>query len=167
MFGLGCVVLGVLIALRVVQPSEPDFLKRCGAAGSAGFDSKCSTGMVPLAPTDPLWKRATRGTFYILGFLVWLEAMASFYCFEVALRKGSAKPTPAQTEPLNSHGLIVYIPHAQKTQIDFLQNVMSIGIPCVIACGFILHFLLEVRLFPNTPTLKEWREQRHRNGIRH
>jgi len=160
--GLGGVVFALLAALRIVQASKSDFLKQCEAAVSADSDLGHCTPMVPSVPTDPLWKRVTRALFYILGFLVWLDAMASFYCFDVAFRKGSAKPTPTKTEPLNSHGLIVYIQHAQKAQIDFLQNVMSIGIPCVIACGFILHFLLGVRLFPNTPTLKEWRQQRQK-----
>ncbi len=160
--GVGLAVFAVLAALRIVQTSKSDFLKQSEAADSADSRLEHSTPMVPSVPTDPLWKRVTRAIFYILGFLVWLDAMASFYCFDVAFRKGSAKPTPTPTEPLNSHGLIVYIQHAQKAQIDFLQNVMSIGIPCVIACGFILHFLLGVRLFPNTPTLKEWRQQRQR-----
>jgi hypothetical protein len=162
MFGLGCVVLGILTALRVVQPSQAEYLKQCEAAGFADSDLKDSTRTVALAPTDPLWKRITRAIFYILAFLVWLDAMASFYCFDVAFRNGSAKPTPTQTDPLTNHGFTVYIQHTQKVQIDFLQSVMSIGIPCVIACGFILHFLLEVRLFPDTPTLREWRVQRQK-----
>jgi hypothetical protein len=160
--GLGLAVFAVLAALRIAQVSDADFLKQCEAAGFTDSDLKHVTRTVPLVPTDPLWKRVSRGAFYVLGFMVWLDAMASFYCSDVAFRNGSAKPTPTQTEPLNSHGLIVYIQHAQKVQIDFLQNVMSIGIPSIIVCGLILHFLLEVRLFPNTPTLKEWRKQRQK-----
>jgi hypothetical protein len=160
--GLGGAVLAVLTALRVVQLSESDFLKQCGAVGVVDSDLERSTRTVPLVPTDPLWKRVGRATFYILAFLVWLDAMAFFYCFDVASRHGSAKPTPTQTEPLNSGGVIVYIQHSQRAQIDFLQNVMSIGIPSIMASGLILHFLLEVKLLPDTPTLKEWREQRRR-----
>jgi len=100
MFGFGGGVLGMLIALRVVQPSKPDFLKQCEAAGFADSGLNGSAGSVPLAPTDPLWKRVTRAVFYVLGFLVWLEAMAFFYFFEVAFRNASARPTPTQTDAL-------------------------------------------------------------------
>jgi hypothetical protein len=161
MLGFGGGVLGMLIALRVVQPSRSDFLKQCEASTFADSGPEDSARSIPPTPMDPLWKRGTRALFYLVGVLVWLEAMAFFYFFEVAFRNASARPTPTQTDALNSHG-IVYITHAQKLQIDFLQGVMSIGIPCVIACGFILHFLLEVRLFPNTPTLREWQEQKRR-----
>jgi hypothetical protein len=35
--------------------------------------------------------------------------------------------------------------------------MMFTGIPTVLVGGFALHFLVGVKLWPNTPTLAEWR----------
>jgi hypothetical protein len=161
--GLGGTVFGVLVALRIVQLSKSDFLRECEAVGTADFRAKSTAETIPVVPTDPFWKRVTRAIYSILFLLVWLDGVASFYCFGVAFRNGSSRPTSTQTDPLNNHGQIVYIQHSQKVLIDFLQKVMFIGIPSVIVSGLILHFFLGVRLFPNTPTLQEWRKQRQRN----
>ncbi len=159
---LGGAVFGVLVALRIVQLSKSDFLKQCEAVDSADFHAKASAETIPVVPTDPLWKRVTRGVFYILFVLAWLEFVAFFYFSGVAFRNGSPKPAPTQTDPLSDHGQIVYIQHSQKARIDFLENVASIGMPSVMACGFILHFLLGVSLFPGMPTLQERRKQKQK-----
>ncbi len=163
LFGLGGAVFGVLGALRIVQLSKSDFLQECEAVGVADLHATSTAETTPVVPTDPFWKRATRAVYGIVFLLVWLAGVASFYYFGVAFRDGSSRPTPTQTEPLNSHGQIVYVQHSQKVLIDFLQKVMFIGFPSVFVSGLILHFLLGVRLFPNTPTLHEWRKQQQRN----
>lgn len=163
LFGLGGGVFGVLDALKIVQLSKSDFLRECEAVGAADFHAKSTGETIPVVPTDPLWKRATRALYGIVFFLVWLACLASFYYSGVAVRDGSSRPTPTQTDPLNNPGQIVYIQHSQKVLIDFLEKVMSVGIPSVMVSGLILHFFLGVRLFPNTPTLRECRKQRHRD----
>jgi hypothetical protein len=163
LFGLGGTVFGVLHALKIVQLSKSDFLRECEAVGAADFHAKSAAETIPVVSTDPLWKRATRAVYGIVFFLVWLACLASFYYFGGAVRDGLSRPTPTQTEPLNNRGQIVYIQHSQKVLVDSLEKVMSIGFPLVFVSGFILHFLLGVRLFPNTPTLQEWRKQRQRN----
>jgi hypothetical protein len=161
--GLGGAVFGALCALRIVQLSKSDFLRECEAVGAADFHAQSTAETIPVVPTDPFWKRATRAVYGIVFLLVWLAGVASFYYFGVAFRDGSSRATPTQTEPLNNHGQIVYVQHSQKVLIDFLQKIMFIGFPSVFVSGLILHFLLRVRLFPNTPTLQEWRKQRQRN----
>lgn len=160
MAGIGIAAFGILSALRVVQLSKSDFLKECEAIGVADFRPKSVSEAVPTAPRDPLWKRATRAIYSICFSLVWIDGVASFYYFGVAFRDGSPRPTPTQTEPLSNHGQIMYIPHSQKVLIDSLQTVMFVGIPSVIAVGLILHFFVGVKLFPNMPTLEEWKKQR-------
>lgn len=158
--GVGIAAFAILGALRVVQFSKSDFLKECEVIGVAGFRPPPVSETVPTAPIDPLWKRWVRAIYTICGLLVWIDAMASFYFFGAAFRDGSPRPTPTQTDPLNNHGQIMYIPHSQKVLIDSLQRVMFIGIPSVIAIGFILHFFVGVRLFQNMPTFQEWKKRR-------
>lgn len=161
--GLGIAAFGFLGALKIVHLSKSDFLKECEAIGAVDSQARPTPQTMPVAPTDPLWKRATRATYSVLFMLVWLGGVASFYYFGVAFRDGSPQPTPTQTEPLNNHGQIVYIRHSQKVLIDFLQTGMFIGIPSAIVVGLILHFFVGVKLFPNTPTLQEWRKRQLRN----
>jgi hypothetical protein len=157
--GIGIAAFGVLCALKVIQVSNADFLKECEPAGAIDFPSESTAETIPVAPIDPIWKRATRAGYSLSFFLVGIAFMTSFYLFGVAFRDGSPRPTPTQTEPLNNHGQIVYIPQSQKNLIDSLQTVASIGIPSVLALGLILHFLLGVKLYPNAPTLEEWRKR--------
>lgn len=160
MAGMGIAAFGLLSALRVVQLSKSDFLKECDVTGTANFQPKLVAEEIPSAPTDPLWKRVTRAIYTVFFLLVWIDGVASFYYFGIAFRDGSPRPTPTQTEPLNNHGQIMYIPHSQKVLIDSVQTAMFIGIPSVIAVGLTLHFFAGVKLFPNLPTLEEWRKQR-------
>jgi hypothetical protein len=49
---------------------------------------------------------------------------------------------------------------AEKQSIDHLHMISWIGIPFVLGCGALLHFLLGVKLYPGTPTLAEWRNRK-------
>jgi hypothetical protein len=160
MAGIGIAAFGVLNALKVVQMSKADFLKECEPVGLADFRPQPVVEAPPTVRPDPTWKRTIRAIYSICFLLVWVDGVASFYYFGVAFRDGSPRPTATQTEPLNNHGEVRYIPPSQKRLIDSLQTAAFIGIPSVIATGFFTHFLLGVKLFPNTPTLEEWRKQR-------
>jgi hypothetical protein len=45
-----------------------------------------------------------------------------------------------------------------------METMMFTGIPAILVSGFALHFLVGVKLFPNTPTLAEWRVGRSLNN---
>jgi hypothetical protein len=61
-----------------------------------------------------------------------------------------------QTEASSDHGKTVYITHDQKSLSDRLELFAFVGIPFVIVGGLLLHFLVGVKLYPNTPTLREF-----------
>lgn len=158
--GMGLAVFGVFASLGIAQESKAKFLNKCEASGSTGFHASAGPEPAPAAPIDHLWKRWIRGTYYALSALVWLAFMASFGESGEAFRKGSSYPTITNTDPLNSHGVIRYIPHFQKVLINSLDKLASIGIPAVIVTGLILHFFLGIRMFQNLPTYKEWKTNR-------
>lgn len=160
MAGIGIAAFGVFSALRVVQLSQADFLKECEPTGLAGLPPEPAPETPPAVSADPRWKRTIRAIYSICFLLVWIDGVASFYYFGVAFRDGSPRPTPTHTEPLNNHGQIRYIPRLQKALIDSLQTAAFIGIPSIIVAGLTTHFLVGVKLFPNMPTLEEWRRQR-------
>jgi hypothetical protein len=70
--------------------------------------------------------------------------------------EGSPAPTATQADPITEHGRTVYVTHKETVLDDCLLTISTIGVPSVIAAGAILHFLMEVKLFPNAPTLKEY-----------
>jgi len=162
---LGWYLAGVMIALfsildslHVVQPSEADFLKFCGPP-------KLSSGEGPqAAPSDdePLWQRAARAIFGVLFVAVWIEFMASFYFFGVYFRNGAPKPTPTQTEQLINHGSAVYVTPVQKHLLDRLDTWSFTCIPAIMVAAAILHFIVGVKLFDNTPTLWEIRNRKNK-----
>ena len=155
--------MALLGALNIAPPSKPDFLRECEAVGASDSHAKSITETIAVVPTDPYWKKATRAVHSIVFWLVELEVVAFLYCFGVALRNGSPRPTATQTVPLGNPGQILYSQHSQKVLIDLLFTAMLIGVPSVLVSGWILHFFLGVRVFPSTPTLQEWRKQKQRN----
>jgi hypothetical protein len=94
--------------------------------------------------------------------LVWTASVASFFFFGSAFRRGSAMQTATRTEPLTSHRKTVYVTRAEKQQIDYTQLGSRIGIPFVLVGAVVLHFVVGVKLFPNAPTLSEYRAERSR-----
>jgi hypothetical protein len=146
-FGIG--TFNVLQALRLVHPSEAAFLADCHEPDSQTVQA------TPSEPTEPQWRRVVRATYRLLFFLVWLGFLAFFYYSGAAFRDGSPVPTPTQTDAVTQHGKTVYITHAQKILCDRLESSAFVGIPLVLVGGFVLHFLMGVKLFPNTPTLRE------------
>lgn len=61
---------------------------------------------------------------------------------------------------MSDHGKVAYVTRAQKARLDSVETMMFTGIPTILVSGFALHFLVGVKLFPNTPTLAEWRLNR-------
>ena len=140
----GLFVFGTLHTLKVVAFAEADYFSPPPALGA-----------------DELrWKKWVRLTFSLFFLAVWLDGVASFYCFGTAFRDGSPKPTAAQTEPLADHGKVVYVTPGQKRLVSTLQTVMAVGIPSVFLLGAVLHFIVGIKLVPNAPTLEEWRRRR-------
>jgi hypothetical protein len=152
--GLG--IFGVLSGLRLVHMSRSDFLKECSSPGGP----EVSISTIGDAAVDPSWKRKIRGAYSVLFLLVWLDGVASFYYFGQAFRNGSTISTPPQTAPITDHGQTVFVAAGQKALVDSLQTIMFIGIPSILVVGLLLHFVIGVKLFPNIPTLEEWREQK-------
>jgi len=161
--GIGIAAFGVLGALNVVGFSKAEFLKDCQQPETSASSTTTPSIVAPTGAdaAELPWKRVVRAALMIFFFLVWLDGVASFYFFGVAFRDGSPAPTATKTEPLVDHGQIVFVASSQKALVDSLQTVMSIGIPMVFVLGFIVHFLLGVKLVPNAPTLSEWRANRY------
>ncbi len=103
--------------------------------------------------------------YYSFATFVALDFMAFFYKFGVAFDNGSPVATPAKPDPLDSHGLVRYIPHSQSVLLNSLNTISSIGIPAVIAVGFILHFFLRAKMFENMPTFEEWQKSGSRGTV--
>jgi hypothetical protein len=80
----------------------------------------------------------------------------AFYSFGTAFKNGSPEPTITRTERLENHGKTVYVTPSEKQRIHLLQLVSGIGFPVVLLGGAILHFVVGVKLFQNTPTLAEY-----------
>jgi hypothetical protein len=150
--GLGIGTFNVLQGLRLVHPSEAAFLADCREPGS---QIEQATNSAPTEPIEPKWHRVVRSTFSLLFFLVWLGFVAFFYYSGAAFRDGSPVPTPTRMDAVTEHGKTVYITHDQKILCDKLELFAFVGIPSVIVGGLLLHFIVGVKLYPNTPTLRE------------
>jgi hypothetical protein len=149
--GAGLGFFGVLHAFKLVFLAEADFL---------------ANGKVPGAPIIPqaimaeaAWKKAVRATFSIVFVLCWLAGVAFFYTYSTAIRDASPVRTDIQSELIKVHGRDVYVTKAEKNLIDDLQRA-RFGLPVLVICGFAIHFVLGVRLFPNLKTLAEMRADR-------
>ena len=142
--GFGIILFATLNTLRLVAFAEADYF----------------TPPVVRRSVELPWKKVVRLVYGIFFLVVWLDGVASFYYFGTTFRDGSAVPTPAQTEPLWNHGKVVYVTPPQKRLVDTLQTGMAVGIPSALLLGAILHFIVGIKLIPNTPTLEEWRHRR-------
>ena len=163
--GLGIAAFGVLAGLKVIQPSETDFLKLC-EPGGLGPLNRIDSQQVPAPPTDPFWKRCIRGVYYVAFIFIWISFVLSFYFSGIGMRDGSPKPDVKHTDPLFNHGQVVFIPHSQKLLIDALDRVYWIGIPAILFSGIALNFFGGIKIFQNMPTYQEWRQGRSREAFR-
>jgi hypothetical protein len=147
-------VFWVLMTLNVTRFAEADFLADCGRRGEP------PRMVAPLASSEAPWRRAARTVFTVAFLLVWADGVAFFYFFGTAFRGGSPTRTAEKSERMEDHRTIVYVTVSEKRFVDALQTVMMSGIPGVLASAAVLHFVLGVKLFPNTPTLREVRSKR-------
>jgi multisubunit Na+/H+ antiporter MnhB subunit len=155
--GLGIGVLGILQALKVVYGSEAEFASNCKIVDQYGRElDPIREPAFPVEPKEPKWKRIVKVIYTVVFLVTWIGGVASFYFFGTAFKNGSPEPTISQTESLENHGKIVYITPAEKQRVHALQLVSWIGTPLVLVGAAILHFLLGVKLIPNTPTLAEY-----------
>lgn len=153
-FGIG--LFGVLQSLKVVYPSEAEFASNCVIIDQYGRELQPVQEPFPAQPSEPNWKRFTKATYTVVFMLLWVCGVASFYLFGTAFKNGSPEPTATQTEPLEDHGKTVYVTPTEKQRVHVLQLVAWVGVPVVLISGAILHFVVGVKLFPNTPTLSEY-----------
>jgi len=155
-FGIGA--FNVLTMLKLVRSSESQMLADCS-------DTPTESKQEPKTESlEPRRHRIARGIFSCLFLLVWLEGVAFFYHHGKVFSSGSPAPTATQTDPISDHRNTVYITHAEKVQLDLLETMIFTGVPAILVGGFVLHFLVGVKLFPNTPTLAEWRVGRSLNN---
>jgi hypothetical protein len=156
--GLGIGAFNILRTLKLVRSSKAQMLADCS-------DTPSEPKLEPKTePSEPRWHRVARGIFGCLFLLVWLEGVAFFYYHGKVFSGGSPTPTATQTDPISDHGNAVYVTHNQKVQLDRMETMMFTSIPAILVSGFLLHFLVGVKLFPNTPTLAEWRVGRSLNN---
>jgi uncharacterized membrane protein YbhN (UPF0104 family) len=154
--GLGIGLFGVLQSLKVVYPSEAEFASHCMVIDQYGRELEPMVEPPPVQATEPKWKRVAKAIFTAAFMLVWVSGVASFYFFGTAFKNGSPEPTASQTEPLEDHGKTVYVTPEEKQRVHAFQLTSWIGFPIVFLGGAVLHFLMGVKLFPNTPTLPEY-----------
>jgi uncharacterized membrane protein HdeD (DUF308 family) len=152
-FGIGAI--NFLQALRLVQTSDADFCVCCGEPNSEVPE------VGQRGSTEPSWHRVVRATYSAMFLIVWLGFVAFFYYSGATFRDGSAVPTNTKTEPVTEHGKTVYVTRAEKALSDKLEVFAFVGIPSVMIGGFVLHFLVGIKLFPNTPTLPEYLAKRN------
>jgi hypothetical protein len=141
-FGIG--LFNFLQSLRLVHSSEAVFLADCGNSSSQIGEP------VQAEPARPQWQKLVRTVYSVFFFAVWLGFVCFFYYSGKTFRDGSPVPTPTQTEPMTDHGKAVYVTHDQKALCDKLQLFAFVGIPSVLASGFLLHFVIGVKVFDST-----------------
>ncbi len=154
--GLGIGVFGILQSLKVVYASEAEFASDCMIIDQYGRELEPAHVPSPSQLSEPNWKRITKVTYTTAFMLVWICGVASFYFFGTALKNGSPEPTATQTEPLEDHGKTVYVTPTDKRRVHDLQLIAWVGVPVELITGAVLHFLVGVKLLPNTPTLSEY-----------
>jgi len=154
--GLGIGVWGVFQSLNVVSAGKADFASKCMLIDQYGRELEPVHKPSPVESDEPTWKRVTKVLYMAAFILVWLCGVASFYFFGTAFTNGSPEPTVSQTEALENHGKTVYVTPTEKQRVHILQVVSGVGFPAVLIPGAILHFLVGVKLFLNTPTLAEY-----------
>jgi hypothetical protein len=152
--GGGIGLFQLLSVLQLVRTSEAEFHADCLEVRDTAAPSTSSIAI------DPVWKRAVRAFYYVVFMTVWLGGMTFFYVYGVATHRGSPVPTATQTELIVEHGSSIFVTREEKLRVDRWEMVMTVGIPSILASGFIIHFLLGIKLFNNAPTLAEWRARR-------
>jgi len=160
--GLGIGIFTVLTSLRVVTPSQADYLIHCRSIDQCGREIERASEPTPPKNDEATWKKVTRGIYTVVFLLVWIASVGSFFLFGTAFRHGSPAPTAIQTEPLVDHEKTVYVTRGEKRRIDYLQLVSWIGIPSILVSAALLHFVVGVKLFPNAPTISEYLAERKR-----
>lgn len=154
--GLGIGVFSLLQVLKVVYPREDEFVSHCAVIDQYGRELEPVQQASVVASYGPKWKVVAKVTYEIVFMFIWVCGVSSFYFFGTAFKNGSPQPTTTQTEQLEDHGKIVYATPAEKERVRALQVVTWVGIPVVLVGGVVLHFLLGVKLFPNTTTMPEY-----------
>lgn len=153
--GAGIGTFGILSALKIATGTETEFLLHCTVIDQYGQEIPrlCEIPKPPVV--EARWKKMARGTYFCAFMLVWIAGVLSFYAFGAAFKNGSPIPTATQTQPLQNHGETVYVTPAEKQRIDQLQAASWLFIP-VVLFGLVLHFIMGVKLYANTPTLFEY-----------
>lgn len=154
--GLGIGLFGILQSLKVAYASEAEFASDCMIIDQYGRELEPARAPASALLSEPNWKRVTKVTYSAVFMLLWVCGVASFYFFGTAFKNGSPEPTITQTEPLKDHGKTVYVTPTDKRRVHALQLLSGVGFPVLIVSAAILHFLVGVKLFPNTPTLSEY-----------
>jgi hypothetical protein len=154
--GLGIGLFGILQSLKVLYAAEAEFTSNCMIIDQYGRELEPVNEPSLVQLSEPSWMRVTKLTYTVTFMVVWVCGVGSFYCFGTAFKNGSPEPTATQTEPLEDHGKTVYVTPSEKERVHVLQLVSWVGVPLVLITGAVLHFLVGVKLFPNTPTLAEY-----------
>jgi hypothetical protein len=149
--GVNIAVFNILESLHFVQSSEAEFLKFCGPPRLSADEGPQAVSCA----NEPFWQRASRAVFGVVSAAVMIEFLTFFYLSGVYFRSGAPNPTSTQTERIINRSWVVYITPMQKHLLDRLETGASICIPAIIGLSLFLHFIVGVKLHPNTPTLRE------------
>lgn len=149
-FGIGA--MNFLSALRLARTSESQFIADCQDHSQGPASEPHALPSVPAVSDTVVWRRWTRTTFTLAFFFVWSNFVVFFYLSGKDFRDGTPAPTTTHTEPVTQHGHTVYVTREQKARDDRLMMISMVGVPSVIAAGFILHYLVGVKVFDNIPS---------------
>ena len=102
-----------------------------------------------MVPREPRWHRVARALFAVMFILVWLEAVGCFVYFMILAREGSPVATCELGAGIVNHGHVFYVAASEKKFYELLLTMMKIGIPSIMLTGFLLHYLVGVKIFAN------------------
>ncbi|MBI5938825.1 MAG: hypothetical protein HY859_00200 [Caulobacterales bacterium] len=148
---VGIGFFNLLSSLGLTHTTETAF--RASLAPPASILTTAETSSL-IEPRRGGWRSMVRTLYTVLFLGVWLIGLAFFAAYGLAMRDGAAAPTAEAVIPLIDHGRTVYLPLWQGELVYRLRAAMFIGVPSVMALGFLLHLGLGVKIFDNLPT---WR----------
>lgn len=147
----GIFTFNLLSVLGIVHQTEAAFEASCGP-GDTGLES----GDALVETRRRTWRDTVVGLYRVVFIAVWLEAMAFFAAYGLAVRDGASQPSVLAAVPLTDHGRTVYLPVWQGDLVEQLRTAMMIGIPSMMVLGLLLHLGLGVKVFDNLAT---WRRE--------
>ena len=141
------ILFNILTNLRVLTYSKNQFNKQCKEFDQNDIEINKTK--------EPNLNKIVRISYSIFFMAVWIASVGFSWTYSRAFSSGYDNPSGNKIERITEHGETKYISSKEKKTIDILQKCMFTGIPMALLGGFFIHFIVGIKLFPNTSTLKE------------